>query len=185
MLNILEFIVDVEHACMVHIEIVVEIIQLVMGHLFHVGLPLALPTRSEVLLHLDHLKDVHLLPSLRLDVGLYLVATVELKILELKIEVVLNKLLYSLHVDFIELGDDARADESVLEPQPALLAVLEHQTVEIEQNELQRLRVAFVYLDDLGDAACVEWLVFDVAEKSEDFSYFVLHLLYMELIIGP
>ncbi len=71
----------------------------------------------------------------------------------------------------------------MFQSKPDFLAIGKNQLVEIVKYVLQRLGICLIYLDDLGDTACIEWLVFDVAKIAEDFLDFVVHIKNIKQII--
>jgi hypothetical protein len=60
---------------------------------------------------------------LRLPPLTFLNAIVELKTLEFEVEFILNELLDSLYVYLVEFGDNASADETMLESESHLFAI--------------------------------------------------------------
>lgn len=63
----------------------------------------------------------------------------------------------------------------MLQPKTNLLAAGKDELVKVVEDELERLRVGLVDLDDLRDAARVEGFVLDVPEVAEDLLDLVLH----------
>lgn len=63
----------------------------------------------------------------------------------------------------------------MLESESDLLSAGEDQLIEVVEDELEGLRVVFIDLYDLTNAAGVERLVLDVPEVAEDLLYLLLH----------
>lgn len=101
---------------------------------------------------------------------------VKLEMLKFKIEGVIHK---ELNVGIVDLGQfphEGSSNETVLEPKAYFLTVAEDEVIEVVEDELQRLGVVLVDLNQLANAAGVEGFVFDAPEVSEDFLYLLLHL---------
>ena len=102
--------------------------------------------------------------------------------LQLEVELILHEVSHAVGVYLIELGDEGRGDEAMLQSQPDLFATAEYELVEVVENEFQSLGVPIVDLYDLADAASVEGLVLDAAEIAENLLYFLLHsIIYISL----
>lgn len=109
---------------MVHVEERVEYFLLVFCIFIHAGINFSLIAGEEQILHLNDLDDVLLLPPLcPAPHWLPLRSVIELKVLELKVQPILDELLHPCHVYLVELGDETGTDEAMLESQSHFLAI--------------------------------------------------------------
>jgi hypothetical protein len=161
---------------MIHIKKRVKYFLLILNILIKGGITSPLAACKQQILSLNHFADVLTIPMIQFNTAINLLAhIVKLKILELKVLFILNKLFYPVDVYFIEFGNEARTYESVFETQSDFLAIREDELIQVIKNEFKRLWVSLIDLDDLRNATCIEWLVFYVTKVTKNFLDFILH----------
>ena len=115
--HIFEGIFYIEHSCMIHVQKRVKNFLLIFCILIEAGVGSSFITRKQQVLCFNYFAYVLFVPAFQFWLALILLCDiVKLKALKFKVELILYKLLHSMHIDLIELGYETGTDESMLEP---------------------------------------------------------------------